>query len=292
LNAIDKHGNEFPIEIAVSPLQVQQRWWATAIIRDVSQRLQTEKTLREQEIQLLAAQRMQKHLLPDRPPLVPGFDIAGATYPAEFAAGDHFDYLSMPAGCVGVVVSDVSGHGFAPALLVASTQTLLRTLADTRSDVSQILTEANAFLANETEDERFVTVILGGIDPVSRTFTYASAGHPTGYVLRKSGEVKAELKSTSLPLAVFPDTLIPQAEPVQLEPGETIVLLTDGVIEARSANEQSFGRRRALDIIRAHHDRSSRETIDCLYRAICEFTGSERLWDDVTAVIVKVASRR
>lgn len=291
LNAVHKNGCEFPIEIAVSPFQVQQQWWATAIIRDVSERVQAEKTMREREIQLLAAQRMQKHLLPDRPPLVPGFDIAGATYPAQFAAGDHYDYLSLPGGYVGVVVSDVSGHGFAPALLVASTQTLLRTLADTRADVSQILTEANTYLANETEDDRFVTVILGGIDTASGIFTYASAGHPTGYVLRASGEIKAELRSTSLPLAVFPDTTVPQADPIQLEPGDTVVLLTDGVIEARSASEKSFGSRQALDVIRAHQDRTSREIIDRLYRAVCEFTGSNRLWDDVTAMIVKVEPR-
>jgi len=268
-----------------------ERELAWGVGRDVSERVRVEKTLRERDIQLLAAQRMQKHLLPDRPPVIPGFDIAGATYPAQFAAGDHFDYLTMPAGCVGVVVSDVSGHGFAPALLVASTQTLLRNLAETRNQVGQILTEANAFLANETEDDRFVTVILGGIDPDSGTFTYASAGHPTGYILREGGEVKAELSSTSLPLAVFPDTTVPQADPVHLEPGETIVLLTDGVIEARSASEESFGSRRALDVIRAHQDRTSREIIDRLYRAASEFTGSERLWDDVTAVIVKVAPR-
>jgi PAS domain S-box-containing protein len=258
---------------------------AYGVGRDISER---ELLWREREIQLLAAQRMQQHLLPDEPPLLPGFDIAGATYPAQFAAGDHYDYLSMPGGCVGVVISDVSGHGFAPALLVASTQTLLRSLADTRGDAGQILTDANAYLTNETADERFVTVFLGRLDPGPRIFSYASAGHPTGYVLRAGGEVKAELDSTSLPLAVLPDTTVPKADPVQLESGDTVVILTDGVMEARSANEESFGSRRALDVIRAHRDRTSREIIDRLYRAVCEFTGGDTLWDDVTAMVVKV----
>jgi sigma-B regulation protein RsbU (phosphoserine phosphatase) len=291
LSAVRKNGDEFPIEIAVSSFRVEQQWWAAAIIRDISERVRTEKTLRERDIQLLAVQRMQQHLLPDQPPVVPGLDVAGATYPAQFAAGDHYDYLQMPAGWLGVVVSDVSGHGFAPALLVASTQTLLQVLAKTRTDVGQILTDANAFLASGTEDERFVTVFLGQIDPEARTFTYASAGHQPGYILGEGGEIKAVLESTSIPLAVLPDISVPKADPVPLASGDTIVLLTDGVIDARSAGDESFGKARALDVVRAHQERTSREIIDRLYRAVCDFTGSDTLWDDVTAMIVKVGPR-
>ena len=288
LNALRKDGNEFPIEMAVSSFEVDGQWWATAIIRDITDRKRAERQLYERKVQLLAAQRIQRHLLPDSAPVVPGFDIAGATYPAEFAAGDHFDYLTMPGNGVGVVISDVSGHGFAPALLVASTQTLLQKLAETNNDVGEILTEANAFLAGETEDDRFVTVFLGRIDPMSRSFSYASAGHPTGYVIRANGQVKANLESTAFPLAVLPDTVIPKAPSVVLEPGDTVILLSDGVLECRSPEEQPFGSRRVIDLVRNHRDRSAREIIDRLYRGVCEFAGSESLWDDVTAIVVKV----
>ncbi len=288
LNALRKDGSEFPVEMAVSCFQVDGQWWATAIIRDITDRKRAERQLHERKVQLLAAQRIQRHLLPSGDPEVQGFDIAGATYPAEFAAGDHFDYLTMPGDGVGVVVSDVSGHGFAPALLVASIQTLLQKLAETNNDVGDILTEANAFLAGETEDDRFVTAFLGRIDPVSRSFSYASAGHPTGYVIGADGEIRANLESTAFPLAVLPDTVIPKATSVVLESGDTVILLSDGVLECRSPEEQPFGSRRAIDLVRDHRDRSAREIIDRLYRGVCEFVGSESLWDDVTAIVVKV----
>jgi sigma-B regulation protein RsbU (phosphoserine phosphatase) len=182
----------------------------------------------------------------------------------------------------------VSGHGFAPALLVASTQILLVKLAETHTDVGEILTEANAFLERGTEDDRFVTVFLGRIDPESRSFEYVSAGHPTGYVLDERGFVKAEMESTALPLAVLPNGDFPKAPPLTLAPGDTVVLLTDGILEARSAAEQPFGSLRAIDVVRTYRDRTAREIIDQLYRAVCEFTAPQRPWDDVTAMVIKV----
>ena len=87
------------------------------LVEDVTDRRRAELALREQEMQLLVAQKMQEQLLPEAPPALPGFDIGGGSYPAEFTAGDFFDYLAMPNGIVGFVISDVSGHGFGPALL-------------------------------------------------------------------------------------------------------------------------------------------------------------------------------
>ena len=288
LNALRKDGRQFPVELAVSSFQVEGQWWAAAIIRDISERQRTERQLHEQDVQLLAAQRIQQHLLPDHPPELAGFDIAGATYPAQFTAGDHFDYLHMPGGRLGLVISDVSGHGFGPALLVASIQTLLAKLAETHAEVGEILAEANAFLERGTEDDRFVTVFLGRLDPASRSFQYASAGHPTGYVLDERGQVRARMESTALPLGVLPKEVFPKAPPLTLVTGDTVVLLTDGVLEARSAAEQPFGAARALDVVRASQDRSAREIIERLHRAVCEFTAPRPPWDDVTAMIVKV----
>ena len=88
---------------------------------DITDRKRAEESVRENLAQLVAAQKIQQHLLPDRPPALPGFDVAGALYPAEFAAGDHFDFLPMPDHCLGIVVADVAGHGIGPAILMAST---------------------------------------------------------------------------------------------------------------------------------------------------------------------------
>lgn len=99
------------------------------VVEDITERKQAEDELWQKEAQLLAAQKIQERLLPQAALVLPGFDIAGAVYPAEFAAGDYFDYLAMPDGCTGFVIGDVSGHGFAPALIMASTHVLRRSYA-------------------------------------------------------------------------------------------------------------------------------------------------------------------
>ena len=94
-----------------------------------------------------AAQEIQQRLYPLRSPALPGFDIAGALYPAKATAGDYFDYIPMLDGCLGIVVGDVSSHGMGPALLMSETRACLRTLAQTHCDVGEILTRANRVLA-------------------------------------------------------------------------------------------------------------------------------------------------
>ena len=148
---------------------------------------------------MIAAQQIQEHLFPERPPGLAGFDIAGASFPAEFTSGDYYDYIPLPEMCSAIVVGDVSGHGLGPALLMASTRSILRSIARTTGDVSEILTLANRFLREDTQPDHFVTLFLGRLDPHSRQFSYVSAGHPAAYVLDTSGKVKARLESTALP---------------------------------------------------------------------------------------------
>ncbi len=257
------------------------------LVEDVTDRRRAELALREREMQLLLAQKIQEHLLPEAPPLLPGFDIGGGSYPAEFTAGDFFDYLTMPNGSVGFVISDVSGHGFGPALLMASTSTLIRLLAETQTDVGDILARVNRFLARETDDH-FVTLFLGCLDPNSRSFHYASAGNPTGYVLDASGVVKARLRSTAPLLAISPAMEFPAAAPILLQPGDIVVLLTDGIQEALSPQREPFGTDRLLEVVRAQRTRKAAEIVESLYRAVCEFSRHEKPADDVTMIVIKV----
>ncbi len=257
------------------------------LVEDVTDRRLAEQSLREQELQLLAAQKIQERLLPLAPPLLPGFDIGGASYPAEFTGGDFFDYLAMPNGTMGFVISDVSGHGFGPALLMASTSTLIRLLTETHAEVGEILGRVNRFLAKETDD-RFVTLLLGCLDPRSRSFQYASAGHPTGYILDSSGVVKVRLKSTAPPLAVSATAEFPAAGPITLEPGDIVVLLTDGLQEAVSPGWEQFGTAHLLDVVRSDRASKAAQIVESLYRAVCEFSQRAKPADDVTAVVIKV----
>jgi PAS domain S-box-containing protein len=288
-----KDGSEFPAEISLSWLHSEEGIRVFSAIRDVSERkraegqlLKSEGQLLKREGQLRVAQTIQEHLLPDHVPVVEGFEFAGALYPAEYAAGDCFDYLAMADGSVGVTIGDVSGHGIGPALVMASAQTLMRMLAETTNDVAKILVRANAFLAKETEDGRFITMLLGRLDAATRTFTYVNAGHPPAYLLDRSGNVKHRLESTSLPLAVMPEIACPSALSITMDPGDVLVLLTDGILEAGTGKEL-FGSSRTLEAIRANCRASPAEIIDGLYRAACEFSRQARLPDDATLVVIR-----
>ncbi|MEN8006451.1 MAG: GAF domain-containing SpoIIE family protein phosphatase, partial [Candidatus Krumholzibacteriota bacterium] len=254
-------------------------------------RKQAELSLRENESQLLAAQSIQEHILPEAPPAIPGFQIAGAYKPAEFAAGDHYDHFLLPDGTLGFGIGDVSGHGFSSALLMASTHAYIHSLSGMGLDISQVFRQANTNLNKETDVGQFITAIMGRIDPRTRELTYVSAGHPTGYVIDVSGEIKAQLTSTGIPLAVLPEGDYPLGDPVQLEPGDIVVMLTDGVLEAMSPAEEFFGEERTLAVVRRNVDRTADEVVDAIIRAVDEFSDSARQDDDITAVVIKVVDR-
>jgi PAS domain S-box-containing protein len=287
LTALRKDGGEFPVEISLRPLTTEEGPLVFCAVRDITQRKQMERLLGENEAQLLAAQRIQEHLLPGSSPQVPGFEMAGASFPAEFAAGDYFDYLPMFNQTVGVVVGDVSGHGVGPALLMAATHAYLRALAHTGSGLGEMLTIANRILCDHIDDDRFVTLLLAHLDPRSRSLYYVNAGHPTGYVLDAAGGIKARLNSMNLPLGIDAKLEFSASVPITLVPGDLALVLTDGVLEAQSATGELFGIPRALELVYRHRDRSAREIVEMLCAGVRDFGPHGKLYDDVTAVIIK-----
>jgi PAS domain S-box-containing protein len=287
LYARRKDGSEFLAEISLSPIETDEGVLIACAVRDITERRRTEREVRENEVQLLAARKIQEHFLPDALPALAGFDVAGACYPAASASGDYFDYLPLPGDAIGFVTGDASGHGFGPALVMTSTQAFLRAVAPMCATIGEVLSRANRFLVQETDEGCFVTLLLARLDPPARRLTYASAGHPTGYVIDAAGGVKARLPSTGFPLGVFGDAEFPTGDPIVLEPGDMVLLLTDGILEVRSPAGTPFGDERALEIARASRSRSSREIIEALYRAVLDFSQSEQPDDDVTAIVIK-----
>jgi PAS domain S-box-containing protein len=260
-------------------------------ITDITEHRLSEGRLREREAGLLAAQRIQERLLPQSAPDLPGFDIAGAVHPAEFAGGDYFDYLYLQDGALGLVVGDVSGHGVSSSLLTAATSSHIRSYAETYTEIDKILARTNSLLARRTEGSPFVTLFFARIDPQMRSLSYINAGHPPGYVLDKSGAVKATLNGESLPLAILPDTEFPIGGPVGLETGDTVLLITDGVLEAMSPDGQMFGAERMLQVVRDNRIDCASEITDGLYRAIRDFTQRDQPTDDVTIVVIRLTAR-
>jgi len=251
-----------------------------------SRRHHAEEALRESSEEFRAAGEIQQRLFPEKAPSVEGFDIAGALYPAKATAGDYFDYIPMLQQCLGIVIGDVSSHGMGPALLMSETRACLRTLSQSYFDVGDILTRANRVLAADTGDFHFVTLAMARLDCRTRSMVYASAGQ-RGYLFGAGSEVTV-LDSTSLPLGVNEDTIVPTALPRTLQSGELVTFFTDGLIEAESPGRVRFGVPRALETIRGERDKPAREIIDALHQEIAGFTRHQPQHDDITVVIIKV----
>lgn len=250
-------------------------------------RRKAEKSVRIAKLESDGARQIQQKLFPAAAPVLAGFEVAGMTCPADATGGDYFDYVPMLNGGVGIVLGDVSGHGFGPALLMAATRAYLRAFAQTHSDLGGLLSLVNRVLSLDMEDSRFVTLVLASLDPGTRSLIYVSAGHPTGYVLSADGDVRARLPSTGLPLGIgFEDYL--ESAPISLRPGELVLLLSDGITEAVAPDGTAFGANRAVDIVRIYRHDPAVRLVANLYHAVRAFAHNRPQLDDFTTVVIKV----
>ncbi|HAM72696.1 MAG TPA: hypothetical protein DCM86_13730 [Verrucomicrobiales bacterium] len=282
-----KDGSEFPMEISMSDMELEGWRRFVCFIRDITERKRAEEELRENQEQFRVAREIQQRLFPKSAPGIQGFEVGGASFPADAAGGDYFDYLPMLNNQLGVVVGDVSGHGVGPALLMAETRAYLRVLTGRRENVGEILTRANAILSEDVGNSRFITLFMARLDPVTRSFAYASAGHPPGYLLDASGRVKRPLPRTGLPLGRRASTEFVESPMIQMDPGDLMVLLTDGIEEAANQDEELFGIDRLLDVIRTHQSEPPVEIVKRLHEAVTAFAGKGPQLDDVTAILIR-----
>ena len=283
-----KDGTEFPVELGLSEMNLGGERRFVGFIRDITERKRTERELWENQEQFRVAGEIQQRLFPKTAPSVPGYDIAGVTHPAEATGGDYYDFMPMLNGHWGIIVADVTGHGVGPALLMAETRAYLRTLLSARDEVGYILTRANRLLCEDVGQEYFVTLFLGRLDPATGQFDYASAGHPPGYVFAANGEIKRQLRRTSVPLGIMPQTQYEADRTTRLEPGDLVLLMTDGIEEAMRQDDEFFGNERALQVVRDNRHRPAREILDILCQAVRDFSQNTPQLDDITGLIIKV----
>jgi serine phosphatase RsbU (regulator of sigma subunit) len=251
-----------------------------------TRRLIAERDLHATRQQIELARIVQQHMYPDCGPRLDGVEFAGTAYPAEATCGDYFDYLPMPGGMVGVAVGDVSGHGQGAALVMVETRASVRALSKAHPDPGAILTEANELLTRNERSAHFVSVFLACLDPAARRLVYASAGHPA-YRLDRAGTAHV-LEGTGPVLGMLRGAAVPSAAAVTLEPGDVLLIPTDGITEAARADGQRFGTDRMLDVVRRERRSPAAEIVRRLYEAVRRFADRRPLEDDLTAVVIKI----
>jgi PAS domain S-box-containing protein len=290
--ALRTDGREILLEVASSRLDLPDRRGFVLFARDITEKRRNEVELRATEEQMRAAREIQQRLFPKHSPTVPGYDIAGMSVPADATGGDYYDFLPMMDGMIGLVVADVSGHGLGPSLLMMETRALLRVVARNRVDPGEILARANRVIAEDTDGQNYVTALLVRLNPLNGELVHASAGHPAALVVNKEGEIKAQLKRTGGPLGFAGRPAAVSSAPIRLEPGDVLVLYTDGIKEARPGApgadpDEEFGASRMVDIVRTHRGMTSRELIRELCQAAVAYSAPAALEDDLTLLVVK-----
>lgn len=282
-----KSGELFHAEQTVTPIsdEAGRITHFVSVMRDIT----VLKMAQAREVEMSLARAVQQKLYPLGAPELPGFDLAGAAFPASQTGGDYFDFLPAADGRMAIAVGDVSGHGFGAALLMAETRAYLRSLSKATADLGEILRQLNLFLCHDTEDERFVTLMLTLLDPERRTIVYASAGHINGYLLDSSGAVRRVLDSTGLPLGIFGETEYASSPEIPLAAGDLLLLLTDGAADTQDPGDAFFETDRVLRVVTEARHQGSAEIVQRLRSAIEDFARDSPQRDDITVVVCKVA---
>jgi PAS domain S-box-containing protein len=256
-----------------------------SVLKDVTEL----RKMQKQEFFLDLAREVQKRYYKQHAS-VPGFDIAAAAFPAHQTGGDYFDFLPQPDGRLDMVIGDVSGHGFGAALVMAETRACLRAYSGMEPTIGALLNRVNGVLASDLEGRHSVTLVLARLDPSKRTLEYVNAGHVSGYLLRSSGEVGHVLDSTGPPLGMFPGSDYSSSRIIQLERGDTMVLLTDGITEAMRDDQDEFGAQRTLRFLRGHLEEPAALLVQGLHDAAGAFSGDGPQQDDIALVVCKVGA--
>ncbi len=247
-----------------------------------------ERALLAQEEEFRLAREIQQQLFPRTAPELPGYDVAGFSCPATATGGDYFDFIPAPNGDWFIVVGDVTGHGLGPALLMADARAYLRALALTNQSLEEIVAEARHLLLDDLGLDRFISLLCARLRPATGEWTYINAGHPPAYVLGADGQTKAELMPTTAALGIDRQEESLTAGRLVLEKDDLVLLLTDGVAEARSAAGAEFGEERALEVARRERGRQAGEIIRALLDEARNFSEDPNsLQDDMTIVVVK-----
>ena len=281
-----KNGEIFYAEQTITPM-----WGSTGVIthfvtviKDVTEL----RNLQQQQFQMSLARAVQQQFYRMPPPKIEGFKFAGAAFPADATGGDYFDFLPLPGDTLGIAIGDVCGHGIGSALLMVELRAFFRAFAQQTSDVGDVFSLTNNALVSDLEQDRFATLIFCCLDTSTRSFIYASAGHTPGYILDADGRVKRTLNSTDIPLGFMPDHKFTCSERIELQSGDIIALLTDGITEAEKPDQEAFGIERALEYIGAHRHKHVQLIINGLYKAVRDFSDGMPQVDDITAVLCKV----
>ena len=261
---------------------------AQTIMREVEQGIEMRRAdaLASRETQ--NARLIQRALLPSSLPALRGCDVAAIWQPASAFGGDCYDAFSFGDAMMGVSIADVAGKGLPAALVMANVQASIRACVGPHAAPQSVAADVNQALCRNVNLSTFVTFFYGVIDCAAQIVRFTNAGHNPPMLVHADGSVD-RLATGGLVLGLFEDTPFEHGE-VALQPGDRLVLFTDGVTEAERADGTEFGDAALLQTIQDHRHKNAREVIEGVMSAVREFTGGS-FRDDATLVCVAIDDR-
>jgi sigma-B regulation protein RsbU (phosphoserine phosphatase) len=246
-----------------------------------------DKVIMKRDLEI--AREIQSWLVPSKPPDVPGGDIAFFTRPQNSVAGDYYDaFYTNPekpeGGNLMIVIADVAGKSVPAALLMATFQASLRTIAGDGAALADLVARLNRYSsAHSLDGLRFTTAVLAEYDPATRRLNYVNAGHNPPVLRRASGAVEL-LEDGGLPLGIDSSATF-QTGSTMLHPGDVLILFTDGVVEAVNQTGEEYGNQRWLDAIGGLPRGSAQNALQYLMKGVDDYVGNTRQYDDITYLI-------
>jgi sigma-B regulation protein RsbU (phosphoserine phosphatase) len=237
------------------------------------------------EGQLEVARQVQLELLPARDPQLEGYDISAYNFPTEEVSGDYYDWVQIYDDQIGLVIADVSGKGVPAALLMAFLRASLRAATHVGYSPHISMAKVNYLLWESIERNQFVTAFYGILDVTNKTLTYTNAGHNPPILLKQNGDLSF-IDRGSIPLGMFRDTRYHEYY-LTTDPGDVLMLYTDGVTEANDPHGGEFGRDRLAQAVMANRQLGARELISAVYTEVLAWTGGRGATDDVTFFVIK-----
>ncbi len=233
-----------------------------------------------------AAATIQQRLLPAKSPPVPGMQLIGRCRPAAFVGGDYYDFVQHD-GAWYFLIGDVSGHGIGSALFMSNARSAVRALLPWIPDLVPLAQALNTRMTDDAGDSgMFISLVIGRLDPDSGRISLVNCGHPPPILLRRDGTV-SQLDAMAQPIGMVDDLDLDEVSVVDLDPGDLLLLYTDGLIEARAPDARMFGIERASETLRVLAGQPIEAIADGLLGEITHFTARATLEDDLTLLLVR-----
>jgi serine phosphatase RsbU (regulator of sigma subunit) len=234
---------------------------------------------------LSQAADIQRRMLPDKAPQIPGTDLAGFNAACRTVGGDYYDFFPYPDGRVGMALGDVSGKGMPASLMMMGLQARVQVLAEEPKDLAAFMSRLNKATCLKCPSNRFITFFFCVLDASTGELAFANAGHNPPILMRASGEA-IMLEGGGPVLGILP--IAPyREERASVGVGDMLVLYSDGVTEATDPEQEEFGEARFIEVLKRYRKEPAEVIVDAVTKALTDFAAAAPQADDITLVVAK-----